>query len=404
MIKRTTAANKIDELVKPVRVLQGGQGASKTFTVLLKIIDQCIIREETEVSIFQYELSKMKRTVIRDFIKIMKWTGNWKQREWNISSSTYNFRNGSYIEFVGLSDADIGKGFRRDIAYFNEANKGITFESYQQVASRCKLVYIDYNPDREFWVHKEILPYDNSEYLCLTFLDNEALDESERQEILGYKKKGFIKPNLKDYDKPDNIKNEYWANKWRVYGLGKTGILEGQIYNWTVIDRIPPEAELLSYGLDFGFNDPTVLVELYKYGLGYIVNQRLYKSKLDSDDLKKEIIALNLNSKIKIRADGSRPELITMLKRAGLLIEGVDKRDKIDRILLLSSESISITRNSVEVIEEMNNYVWKKTNDGSNKDVPIDKDDHGMDATLYSADKVVIRFKPKSSWGRSKIA
>ena len=291
MIKRTTAANKIDELVKPVRVLQGGQGASKTFTVLLKIIDQCIIREETEVSIFQYELSKMKRTVIRDFIKIMKWTGNWKQREWNISSSTYNFRNGSYIEFVGLSDADIGKGFRRDIAYFNEANKGITFESYQQVASRCKLVYIDYNPDREFWVHKEILPYDNSEYLCLTFLDNEALDESERQEILGYKKKGFIKPNLKDYDKPDNIKNEYWANKWRVYGLGKTGILEGQIYNWTVIDRIPPEAELLSYGLDFGFNDPTVLVELYKYGLGYIVNQRLYKSKLDSDDLKKEIIA-----------------------------------------------------------------------------------------------------------------
>lgn len=404
MIKRTTAANKIDELVKPVRVLQGGQGASKTFTVLLKIIDQCIIRKETEVSIFQYELSKMKRTVIRDFIKIMKWTGNWKQSEWNKSSSTYNFRNGSYIEFVGLSDADIGKGFRRDIAYFNEANKGITFESYQQVASRCKLVYIDYNPDREFWVHKEILPYDNSEYLCLTFLDNEALDESERQEILAYKKKGFINPNLKDYDKPENIKNEYWANKWRVYGLGKTGILEGQIYNWTVIDRIPPEAELLSYGLDFGFNDPTVLVELYKYGLGYIVNQRLYKSKLDSEDLKREMLALNLNNRIKIRADGSRPELIKMLKNAGLLIEGVNKSDKIDRILLLSAENISITRSSVEVIEEMNNYVWKKTNDGSNKDVPIDEDDHGMDATLYSADKVVIRFKPKSSWGRSKIA
>lgn len=404
MIKRTTAANKIDELIKPVRVLQGGQGASKTFTVLLKIIDQCIVREETEVSIFQYELSKMKRTVIRDFIKIMKWTGNWKQSEWNKSSSTYNFRNGSYIEFVGLSDAEIGKGFRRDIAYFNEANKGITFESYQQVASRCKLVYIDYNPDREFWVHSEVLPYDNSEYLCLTFLDNEALDESERQEILSYKKKGFINPNLKNYDDPDNILSEYWANKWRVYGLGKTGVLEGQIYKWTVIDNIPPEAELLSYGLDFGFNDPTVLVELYKYGLGYIVNQRLYKSKLDSDDLKKEMLALNLNKKVKIRADGSRPELITMLKRAGLLIEGVDKRDKNDRILLLSSESISVTRSSIELINEMNNYVWKKSNDGSNKDVPIDKDDHGMDATLYSADKVILRFKPKGSWGSSRTA
>lgn len=404
MIKRTTAADKIDKLTKPVRVLQGGQGASKTFTVLLKIVDQCIVRENTEVSIFQYELSKMKRTVIRDFIKIMKWTGNWKEKEWNKSSSTYYFRNGSYIEFVGLSDAEIGKGFRRDIVYFNEANKGITFESYQQVASRCKLVYIDYNPDREFWVHSEVLPFENSEYLCLTFEDNEALDKSERQEILSYKKKGFINPSLLYYDVPENIKSEYWANKWRVYGLGQTGVLEGQIYKWPVVDKIPPQAELISYGLDFGFNDPTVLVEMYKYGLGYIVHQRLYKSKLDSDDLKKEMLALNLNKKIKIRADGSRPELIKMLKRAGLLIEGVDKRDKNDRILLLSSENISVTRSSVELINEMNNYVWKKTNDGSNKDVPIDKDDHGMDATLYSADKVILRFKPKSTWGSSRTA
>ena len=99
MIKRTTAADKIDKLKKAVRVLQGGQGASKTFTVLLKIIDQCIVREETEVSIFQYELSKMKRTVIRDFIKIMKWTGNWKQSEWNKSSSKDPLTD-DYLQFI----------------------------------------------------------------------------------------------------------------------------------------------------------------------------------------------------------------------------------------------------------------------------------------------------------------
>lgn len=389
---------------KRIRVLQGGQGASKTFTVILKIIDQCIIRNDTEVSIFQYELSKMKRTVIRDFIKIMKWTGNFKQSEWNISSSTYHFRNGSYIEFVGLSDAEIGKGFRRDIAYFNEANKGITFEAYNQVASRCKIVYIDYNPDREYWVHTEVLPSDESEYLCLTFEDNEALDETERNNILNYKKKGFINPNLKKYDVPNNIKSEYWANRWRVYGLGQTGVLEGQIYKWKVIDKIPSEAVLLSYGLDFGFNDPTVLVELYKYGLGYIINQRLYKSRLDSEDLKDEILKLNLNTKIKIKADGSRPELIKTLKKTGLLIEGVDKRNKNDRILLLSSETMFVTRASKEVISEKDNYVWKKSNDGSNKDVPIEYDDHSMDAVLYSADKVILRFKKKSTWGSSRTA
>ena len=388
---------------KRIRVIQGGQGASKTFTILLRIIDQCIVRDNTSATIFQYELTKMKRTVIRDFIRIMKETDNWDKSEWNASTSTYNFRNGSYIEFVGLSDAEIGKGFRRDIVYFNEANKGILFESYQQVASRAKVIYIDYNPDREFWVHTEVLPDVNSEYLCLTFYDNESLPDTERQSILDYKNKGFINPNLVKYDVKENIKSEYWANKWRVYGLGQTGTLEGQIYKWKVIAEIPKEAELISYGLDFGFNDPTVLVELYKYGLGYILNERLFKDKLDPEDLKREILALNLNPKITIRADGSRPELIKSIEKLKLSIEGVDKTQKNDRILLLSAEDISVTRSSKNIIREQSNYVWKKASDGSNKDIPIEVDDHTMDASLYSADKVVIRIeKQRKGWGASK--
>lgn len=339
----------------------------------------------------------MKRTVIRDFIFLMKITNNWSREQWNATTSTYSFSNDSYIEFMGLSDADIGKGFRRDITYFNEPNRGITFHSYHQVASRSKLVFIDYNPDREFWVHKDVLTENDSQYLQLTFEDNEGLDEIERNEILGYKRKGFFNPDLSSYDFKANVKSEYWANRWRVYGLGQTGTLEGQIYKWSVIDSIPKEAELLGYGLDFGFNDPTVLVELYKYNEGYILNQRLWQDKLDSEELKKEIKALNLNAAKVVRADGSRPELIKMLKKAGINIEGVDKRDKNDRILLLSAEKIWATRASIELIQEANNYVWKKASDGSNKDVPIDHDDHGMDASLYSADKTIIRFKPKQS-------
>ncbi|MEC4050654.1 phage terminase large subunit [Flavobacterium sp. SUN046] len=392
-------------MLKRIRVIQGGQGASKTFTILLKIIDQCILREDTSCTIFQYELTKMKRTVIRDFKKIMKETNNWVPSEWNGSSSTYTFSNGSYIEFVGLSDAEIGKGFRRDIVYFNEANKGILFESYQQVASRAKIVYIDFNPDREFWVHREVLIDENAEFIIINFTHNECLPQNEVDSILDYKKKGFINPDLENYDIPSNIKSEYWANKWRVYGLGLVGTLEGQIYKWQVIQSIPPEAELLSYGLDFGFNDPTVLVELYKYGSGYIINERLYKDKLDPEDLKREILALNLNSKITIRADGSRPELIKSIEKLKLSIEPVDKNQKNDRILLLSAENIQVTRSSTNVIREMSGYVWKKAPDGSNKDVPIEIDDHSMDAALYSADKVIIRIKKRSSsWGGSTTA
>lgn len=402
-ILQTTAAKKIDAMTKRIRVLQGGQGASKTFTVLLKLIDQCVSRPGTSATVFQVELTKMKRTVIRDFMAVMRATGNWKKSEWNGSASTYNFRNGSYMEFMGLKESDIGKGFRRDMVYFNEANRGIEFEAYQQIASRAKLIFIDFNPDREFWVHKEVLPYEDAEYLQLTFQDNEAIDPQERENILNYKNKGFANPHLADYDVPDNIRSAYWANKWRVYGLGETGILEGQIYHWRVIDNLPEAAELLSYGLDFGYNDPTVLVALYKYNLGYIVHQCLWKEKLDSDALKREILKLNLQRNIPIKADGARPELIATLKKAGLAIESVDKRDKVDRILLLAAEQLWVTRSSVQLIREKDNYVWKNSGEGTRQDVPVEFDDHGMDATLYAADKVIIRFKPKRGWGSSKM-
>ena len=133
------------------------------------------------------------------------------------------------------------------------------------------------------------------------------------------------------------------------------------------------------------------------------MNERLYKSKLGPDELKREVLDLNLNKKITIRADGSRPELIKMIRDTGLLIEGVDKAQKNDRILLLSAENISVTRSSTNIIREKDGYVWKKANDGSNKDVPIEVDDHSMDASLYSADKVVIRIiKRSTSWGSSR--
>jgi len=396
MIKITTALKMIKKLRKRKRIVQGGQGASKTFSIMMLLVDYAIKRPNTTITVFQHELSKMRRTVILDFINIMKSLDYFRDSEW-LGGTVYKYPNGSFIEFVGLDKEDIGKGFRRDIGYFNEANRGISFNTFQQIESRCKIVYIDFNPDREFWVHKEVMTGNDFDFLIVDHTHNEHLNHIERNNILEYKRKGFLNPDIASYDQKDNIKSEYWANKWRVYGCGQVGVLEGQIYNWNVIDTVPDDAELISYGLDFGFNDPTVLVELYKYNLGYIVNQRLWRTQMDASEYPKVFESLNLNKKITIRADGARPELIATIKKLGLSIEGVDKAQKNDRILLLSSETISVTRQSKELIHEQQNYVWKKTNDGSNKDVPIETDDHGMDATLYSADKVVIRLKRKSS-------
>ena len=124
--KPTTAYWKIDLLLsnkKKVYVIQGGQGAGKTISILMHIIELARLRPKTEISIVSKELSKMKKGVVRDAKKILQ--------DWNIPFN-YNgqeciikFSNSSYIEFLGLDQQDVGKGLRRDIVFGNEANKFI---------------------------------------------------------------------------------------------------------------------------------------------------------------------------------------------------------------------------------------------------------------------------------------
>jgi hypothetical protein len=47
-------------------VIRGGQGASKTISII-ELIIQALLSSEKEASILSSELSKMKRTVIRDY-------------------------------------------------------------------------------------------------------------------------------------------------------------------------------------------------------------------------------------------------------------------------------------------------------------------------------------------------
>jgi len=74
--KYTKAYYKILELIssnpnEDVFVIRGGQGASKTISILQLII-QSLLSSEKEASVLSSELSKMKRTVVRDYKKICK--------------------------------------------------------------------------------------------------------------------------------------------------------------------------------------------------------------------------------------------------------------------------------------------------------------------------------------------
>jgi len=217
--KYTGAYYKILDLIKSnpkenVFVIRGGQGASKTVSIIQLLI-QSLCSQTKEATILSSELSKMKRTVIRDYKKICKdWGILENEHDFNKSESKHEYFNGSYLDFLGADVNDVGKGFRRDILYINEADK-MDVDTAVQFISRASLTIIDYNPDSLFWGDDFI---NENNFITLTFQDNEYLAESEVKSILDYKAKGFFNTDLptESLFSDGNIKNKYWSNKWRV--------------------------------------------------------------------------------------------------------------------------------------------------------------------------------------------
>lgn len=379
----TTAYFKILNLIESnpeenVFVIRGGQGASKTISILQLII-QSLATKEKEATVLSSELSKMKRTVIRDYKKICKDWGTLKnEHDFNKSESKHDYFNGSYLDFLGADVNDVGKGFRRDILYINEADK-MDVDTAVQFISRAGLTIIDYNPDALFWGDEYI---NENNFLTLTFQDNEYLPESEVKSILDYKIKGFFNQDSKDLFNVNNIKNRYWANKWKVYGCGLVGSLDGVVFdNWEVIDGIPEGARLLGIGLDFGYsNDPSAAVEVYKYNDKRILNEVFYRTGMLNGE-----IAKSLPKNTFIYADSAEPKSIEEIRRTGVNIMPVKKgADSIVfGIQTMQTQSYLITSKSTNVINEFQKYTWIKDKSGIVKNKPIDKHNHAIDAIRY---------------------
>lgn len=195
MIKPTKALRKIAQLKKRIWVIQGGQGAGKTFSILLLLINHAKKNLNKEIIIASSELSKMRLTVMKDFVKILKELEIYQ--ECHITDTLFTFPSGSFIKFIGLDKEDIGKGLRSDIVFINEANK-ISFDTYRELTSRAKRVILDFNPNSEFWAHVEVVTREDAEFLILTYKDNEFLSYQELKEIERYMLLAYHDPTLKN--------------------------------------------------------------------------------------------------------------------------------------------------------------------------------------------------------------
>jgi phage terminase large subunit len=369
--KLITTTKKLATMRKRLRFVSGGTSAGKTVSINQLLIDDAQTdTEPTLTSIVSQSFPHLRKGAMLDFMNIMQSHGYWKDRAWSKTEFTYTFPNGSKIEFFSGDQSEKVRGPRRDRLFVNEGNT-LAPETFRQLLLRTRqYCWMDWNPVSEFYAYTDYIGQRKDlDFIKVTYLDNEALDAATISEIEQLKRNKFA---------------------WQVYGLGELGEAEGRIYKgWQVLDGdIPHEARLERRGLDFGFtNDPAVLVDIYYYNGGYILDEQLYRKGMHNKDIADLINNLDEPGTLVI-ADSAEPKSIDEIKSYGVNILGAEKgqgsvKKGIDWV---QTQKISYTRRSVNLGKSYSNYVWKTDKDGN----IINEPDHfwsdGMDAVRYGFD------------------
>jgi phage terminase large subunit len=371
MYSLTTATRKIAKLKKKIRAVQGGTSASKTISILLYLIDRAQSdKTATLTSVISESFPHLRRGAMRDFKNIMTAHNYWKDDRWNVSESTYTFETGSQIEFFSADQSDKLRGARRDRCFMNEANN-MTLDVFDQLEVRTKeLLFMDWNPSNEFWFYTDIKPNrEDVDHITLTYKDNEALSPEIVSAIEARKnRKGW----------------------WQVYGLGQLGEVEGKIYkDWQIIDTIPHEARYLRTGLDFGYtNDPSAIVDVYRYNGGLIWDELTYQKGLSNKQLADILLADGM--KRVVVADAAEPKSIDEIKSYGVTVLPSNKGagSVAHRIQTVQAQRISLTKRSANVIKEYRNYLWETDKDGKILNEPEHQWSHSMDAGGYATESI----------------
>lgn len=350
---------------------KGGTRSGKTYSVM-QLLLVILMTKKKSVSVVSETLPHLKRGALRDFRNILNIEGLVEGEDYkeNKSDLTFAFSNGSYIEFFSVDNWGKVKGPGRNILFMNECNR-ISYETYRQLAVRTtETIFLDWNPDAEFWYEENIMNRENTIEIHSTYKDNPHLGEVQIKEIEA------------------NRHNEQW---WRVYGLGLTGHIEGTIYRpFIQIDELPEAKSRMQhyYGLDFGYsNDPTALIDIYidQAAKKIYVDEIIYESGLLNSDIARRMEEAGISRTTEIFADAAEPKSIDELgyKQYRYNVKPAYKKDLLSQIQFLQQYDIYVTSRSLNIIKESRMYRWKEDKEGRSVNEPIDAFNHALDALRY---------------------
>ena len=301
---------------------------------------------------------------------------------------------GNQIIFSGLDDVEKlksitpAKGAITDI-WIEEATE-VSKDSVKQLLKRQrggenktpKRLTLSFNPIlQNHWIYKDYFDgigwaggqrkYRDGARLSIlktTYKDNHYLTDDDIKDL-------------------ENETDEYYHS---VYTLGNWGVLGDVIFtNWRVEDLSGMGDQFTNrrHGLDFGFSsDPAaVIVSHYDTKKKTIyVYKEIYETGLTNDILSERVHELIADEVV--IADSSEPKSIQELNNHGVSAVGAVKgKDSVNfGIDWLKQQTILVDVGCINLQNELSQYHWKKDAGGNSLKIPVDKNNHLIDALRYA--------------------
>jgi phage terminase large subunit len=309
----------------------------------------------------------------------------------NKTDGTITCENGYQCVFTGLDDVEKlksitpAKGVFTD-AWIEEATE-TDKASIAQILKRQrggsdeipKRITMSFNPIlQSHWLYTDY--FKNLVWNGRAYMDDEI-------SILKttYKDNRFL--TKQDITRLENEKDKY---RYDVYTLGNWGVLGNVIFtNWEVRDLTDMRDQFTNHrnGLDFGFSaDPAALVHSHfdKMRKTIYVYDELYQTGLTNDRLADEAFSL-VGSQV-ITCDSAEPKSVAELARYELSTRSAVKgKDSVlHGIQWLQQHSIIIDTKCINFRNEIQGYKWKEDKGGVALPVPVDTDNHLIDALRYA--------------------
>lgn len=363
---------------KPVILNEGGADSSKSYSLAQLFIYRFNNEKNKSFLICCKTLPHLRISAYRLIVNLMKDYGYYGGLAHNKSERTlYNKANNNLMLFTSIDDPEKIKSAEFNYEWLEEANE-FTFEDFINLRKCCRAkttddepntMYLSYNPVDEYgWLNERLKPQKDVQVIHSTVDDNPFAQDADIAVLDG----------LEEQDE----------SYFRIYRLGKYAKLKGRIYEIEIATEFPECPETI-YGVDYGFVNPSTLIEvgIDVESMSLYLSQLIYETHLTNtqfiERMKEEIPEEHRDREI--YADAAEPDRIEEAYEAGFNIKPSFKGKKsvLDGIDLVNRFKLYTKIEYTRLVSEMRGYKRKVDKDGRVREEPVKFRDHCPDAVRY---------------------